>query len=126
MDLGLGDDVGLEGIGEDDVSLREIGFKESVEPRPVHGVFENHASAGVAFDEVDEELRGAVVDATPLEDAVGGINRAKNAVSLMEVDSDIDWEVGLFIGHPSYNIHFINLRSPIRPQIKSASSFHVG
>ena len=36
------------------------------------------------------------------------------------------WDgVVCFTGHPSYNIHFTDLRRPIRPQIKSGSSFHV-
>ena len=59
-----------------------MGFEEFVEPRPVHGGFENHAAAGVALDELDEELRGGMVDAPLPEDAVGGIENTKNAVSL--------------------------------------------
>ena len=111
FDLGLGDDPGLEGIGEHDVPVRHVGFQKFVEPRPVHSGFENHAAAGVLLDKVDEELQGAMIDVPLPEDAVGGIDDAKNAVSLVEIDSDkggsvVGWS-GLFhrpsiLEHPFY------------------------
>ncbi len=58
------------------------------------------------------------------------VENAKNAVSLMEVDSDkcrtvVGW-IGLFHRPTSYNIHFKRVRSPNRPRIKAESGFHVG
>ncbi len=44
----------------------------------------------MSLDQVNEELRCAVIDAPLIEDAVCGIDRAENTVSLMEVDSDRD------------------------------------
>ena len=93
LDLGLGDDACLEGVGQDDVFMRKMRLKEFVEPSPVYGGLENHTAAGMSLDQVNEELWCAVVDAPFFKDAVGGINRAKNTVSLMEVDSDRDWVV---------------------------------
>lgn len=91
--LGLGDNAGLEGVGQDDVFWREVGFEEFVEPCPVHSGFENLTATGVALEKIHEELCGAMVDAPLLEDEVSGIDRAKNTVSLMEIDSDKGWTV---------------------------------
>lgn len=90
FDLRLGDDAGLEGVSQDDVFMRKMRLKEFVEPSPVHGGLENHTAAGMSLDQVNEELRCAVIDAPLIEDAVCGIDRAENTVSLMEVDSDRD------------------------------------
>ena len=35
FDLGLGDDAGLEGIGQDDVFVCDMGFEQFVEPCPM-------------------------------------------------------------------------------------------
>jgi len=70
--------------------MRKMRLKEFVEPSPVHGGLENHTAAGMSLDQVNEELRCAVVDAPLIKDAVCGIDRAENTVSLMEVDSDRD------------------------------------
>ena len=93
FDLGLGDDAGLEGIGQNDVPLGEMGFEELIKPRPVHSGLKNHAAAWMSLDQVNEELWCDVVDTPLLKDAVCGIDRAKNTVSLMEIDSDKDWTV---------------------------------
>ena len=93
FNLGLGDDPGLEGVGQNDVLFDDMGLEDFVEPGPVHGGFENHTGFGIALGQLDEEFRGGVLDTTALKDAAFGVKDAKNAVSLMEVDSDRDWIV---------------------------------
>lgn len=77
------------------------------------------------LDQVNEELWSDVVDAPLLENAVCGIDRAKNAVSLMEVDSDINCIVvgcGWF-GHKTTH-PTIFILSASRAQAAYKSSLH--
>ena len=108
--MGLGDDPGLEGVGQKDVLVADMGLEDFVEPRPVHGGFENHTGFGIALGQLDEEFRSGMFDTPALKDAAFGVEDAKNAVSLMEVDSDRDWIVvgcGWFVhkaAHPTTSI----------------------
>ncbi len=65
---------------------------------------------GGALGQLDEEFRGGVLDTPAFKDTAFGVEDAKNAVSLMEVDSDRDWTVvgcgwfGHKTAHPTISI----------------------
>ena len=80
--MGLGDDPGLEGVGQNDVLVADMGLEDFVEPRPVHGGFENHTGFGIALGQLDEEFRGGVLDTPAFKDATFGVEDAKNTVSV--------------------------------------------
>jgi hypothetical protein len=117
--LGLGDDAGLEGVGQNDVLVADMGLEDFVEPCPVHGGFENNTGFGIALGQLDEEFWGGVLDTPAFKDAAFGVEDAKNAVSLMEaipIETGQLWDgVGLVIRPPILQHPFYRIPEPDPP-----------
>ena len=127
--LRLGDDTRLVSVGQDDVLVLHVRFKNLVKPVPVHRCLKHHAASRIAFDQKLKSNRNFVIDTPSLQNRVPVVDDAEDAVVFMEVDADIKrpaWLVcGLAHRLPFYTIDYMHFGSSKRPPSEAAKGFHV-
>jgi hypothetical protein len=127
--LCLGDNAHLVGIGQDDVLVIHVRFKNLIKPVPVHRRLKHHAASRIAFDQKLKADRNFVIDTPSLQNRVPVVDDAEDAVMFVEVDADVKRHAWLVcsLAHklPFYTIDYMRFRSSKRQQSEATKGFHV-
>jgi len=115
LHLCLGDNAHLVGIGQDDVLVLHVRFKNLIKPVPAHRRLKHRAASRILLYQMLESDRNFVIDSPALDNTATLVYDAEDAVVLVEVDADIKRPAWLLCGlaHslPFYNIDFMSFGS---------------
>ena len=115
LHLCLGDNAHLVGIGQDDVLVIHMRFKNLIKPVPVHRCLKHHTTYRIPLEQMLKSDRNFVINTPSFQNRVPVVDDAEDAVVFMEVDADIKRPAWLVcsLAHrlPFYTIDYMHFGS---------------